>query len=139
MLLYGYTDVSVNNLTYKMYCSLGRVIFGKKFPPCFDSLKQHINRASYQAAMWRRSLECNQTIPDVENGIDIAWNECSSTPNEILYLFSCGCSWRCKVGTCLCLDGGLQCTDSCHTHKCKNMPEDFLNRGLDALDEGEDD
>ena len=98
--LYGYTDVSVNNLRYKIYRASGGVISGEKLPPCFDSLNQHIKRANYQAAVWRRSLKCNPTIPhpvwrgwsEVENGIDVAWNECSPASNEVLYLLLCGCS-----------------------------------------------
>ena len=97
---------------------------------CFDSLKQHIKPENYQAAVWGRSVECNSFIPDPaghgwsedENSIDIVWNECSPSPNEVLYLLSCGCLKKCKVGTCSCLDRGLQCTDDCHIQECENMP-----------------
>ena len=139
--------MSVNNPRYKMYHASGGVISGEKLSPCFDSLKQHIKRENYQATVWKRSLECNPTIPypvrhdwsEAENDINIAWNECSPAPIELMYLLSYGCSRKCKVGSCSCLDSGLQCTDGCHTHECENMPEDFLNRELDALDEEEDD
>ena len=67
--------MSVNNLRYKIY----RASDGENLLPCFDNLKQYIKRANYQATVWRRSLECNSTIPDpvghgwseVLNGIDI--------------------------------------------------------------------
>ena len=64
-LFYGYTDVPVNNLRCKMYGASGKVFSDEKLAPCFDSLKQHsIKPANYQAAVWKRSLECNPTIPD---------------------------------------------------------------------------
>ena len=98
----------VNNLRYKIYRATEGFICAEKLPPCFDCLNQHIKQVNYQAAVWRRSLECNLTIPDqvghdwsaVEDGIDIVWNECSPALNEGLYLLSCGCSKKCEVGTC---------------------------------------
>ena len=94
-----------------------------------------------------RSLECNPIISEpveygcseVEDGINIVWNECWPAPNNVLYLFSCDCSRKCEVGTSSCLDSSLQCADGCHTPECENMLEGFLHRELDALDEGEDD
>ena len=50
----------VNNLRYKIYRASGRVISGD----VFDNLKQHIKRASYQVAVWKRFLEWNPTIID---------------------------------------------------------------------------
>ena len=96
--------MSVNNLGYKMYRAAEGVISGEKLPPCCDSLKQHIKRANYRAAVWRWSLECNPAIPDqaghggseVEDGIDTVWNDRSPAPNEVLYLLSCGCSGSAK-------------------------------------------
>ena len=84
----------------------------EKLPPYFNSPKQHIKQANYSATVRRRSLECNPTIPDRiayrwsedENGIHILWNECFPAPNEVRYLLSCGCTRKCEVGTCFCLD-----------------------------------
>ena len=137
----------MNNLRYRMYRASGGVASGEKLLPCFDSLNHYIKRANYQAAVWRRSLECNPTFPDpvvhgwseVGNGINIVWNECSPAPNEVQYLLPCVCSRKCEIGTCSCLDSGLPCTDNCHTHECENVQEDFLNREFDALDKEEDD
>ena len=97
-----------------MYRVSGGVISGEKLPSYFDSLKQHIKRPNYQSVVWK-SLECSPIILDpvghgwseVENGIDIVWNECSPVPNEVLYLFLCGFSRKCEIGTCSCLDSGL--------------------------------
>lgn len=33
------------------------------FPPCKDSLEQHIRRANYQVGIWKRALENNPVIP----------------------------------------------------------------------------
>ena len=135
--LHGYTDVPVNNLRYKRYRASGKVFSGEKLAPCFDSLQQHIKPANYQAAVWRRSLEFNPTISDavghgwseVENVIDVVWNGCSPY----------GCSRKCKVITCSCLHNCFQSTDACHTHECENIPEDFINRKLNALHKEKDD
>ena len=45
-----------------MYRASGGFISDEKLLLCFDSLKQHIKRANYQAAMWKRSLECNPIV-----------------------------------------------------------------------------
>ena len=55
-----------------MYRASGKVICGEKLAPCFDSLKQHVKPANYQAAVWKRSLECNPTIPDA---VGYGWSE----------------------------------------------------------------
>ena len=47
-----------------MYFASGGVISGEKLPPCFDRLKQHIKQVNYQAAVWRKFLECIPTILD---------------------------------------------------------------------------
>ena len=122
-----------------MSCALS----GEKLTSCFDSLKPHFQLAYYQAAVWRRFSECNPTIPNLvghdssedENGINIVWNECSPAPNEVLYLLL-HLLKEMPSGT-LCLDIGLQCTDSCHTNGHENMLEDFLNGDMDALVEEE--
>ena len=54
----------MNNVRHNSYRASGGVISSEKLPPYFDSLKQHIKQANYQAAVWRRSLECNPIIPD---------------------------------------------------------------------------
>ena len=113
--MYGHSERSANDLRYKMYRVSGGVIPGEKLPPCVDSLWQHAKRSNYQCAVWRRALESNPIIPSPyghgwsidENDIDIVWNECSPAPDEILYLLSCGCTRKCEVGSCSCVDSGL--------------------------------
>ena len=54
-ILRPFDSVFVNDARYKMYRGSGGVISGENLPPRFDSMKQNIKRASYQAAVWRRS------------------------------------------------------------------------------------
>ena len=52
---------------------------------------------------------------------------------------SCGCTRKCEVGSCSCVDTGLQCTDACHSRECGNMPDDVLSRELDDDEDNDDD
>ena len=38
------------------------------FPPCSKSLKQHVKRANYQTAIWKRSHVPNADIPNASEG-----------------------------------------------------------------------
>ena len=143
--MHGHSERSVNDLRYKMYRASGGVIPGEKLTPCVDSLWQHAKRSNYQWAVWRRALESNPIIPSQhghgwsidENDIDIVWNECSPAPDEILYLYQE--KRKCEVGSCSCVDSGLQCTDACHSRECGNMPDDVLSRELDDDEDNDDD
>ena len=57
--LYGHKVSSVNELRYKLYCSKNWKIKSEVLPPCENPLKQHLLRANYQTAIWRRTLESN--------------------------------------------------------------------------------
>ena len=48
---------SVNELTFRMFCSRRDNIESEQLPPCADCLYKHACRANYQTAIWRRSLE----------------------------------------------------------------------------------
>ncbi|KAG1676876.1 Selenocysteine lyase [Nymphon striatum] len=71
-------------------------------PPCKDALKQQTNRANYQAAIWRRSLQNSPEIPSPTNGH--GWNVVEGklgltgapAPDVVLELMSCKCPRRCN-------------------------------------------
>ena len=93
--------VKVNELRYQMFiCRKGDVQSGQ-LPPCEDTLRQHTIRANYQAAIWRRSLENNVSIPDPADGygwikshdgnLNVKWMTISPAPEAVLCLMSSKC------------------------------------------------
>lgn len=47
----------VNDLRYLLFCTKRGEVESSLLPPCRDCLKLHIQRANYQAAVWRHCLE----------------------------------------------------------------------------------
>ena len=93
------SNTSVNSLRYQMFCS--KTQNEKNLPPTQDALQQHILRANYQAAIWRRALEPKIDAPTphghgwkVQNGaVDVIWMEKQHAPPEVLqvtFSFFCG-------------------------------------------------
>ncbi|KAK3746853.1 hypothetical protein QZH41_000042 [Actinostola sp. cb2023] len=58
------TSNSTDELRYIMFCQ--RRQKSETLPPTSDSLRQHMNRASYQAYVWRCSLDAMQDLPSPE-------------------------------------------------------------------------
>ena len=56
-------NTSINDLRYQLFCAKKGAIESFQLPPCKDTLKKHIIRANYQAAIWRRSNQNNAAIP----------------------------------------------------------------------------
>merc|ERR1712212_231170 len=54
---------SINDLIYNSFCSKQEEIESHQLPPCLDSLKKHAQRANYQSAIWKRSLESHPDTP----------------------------------------------------------------------------
>ena len=53
-------DVSVDELSYKLYCENAGKIACDQLPPCTDELELHLMRTNYQARIWReRELASN--------------------------------------------------------------------------------
>lgn len=104
-----------------------------QLPPCSDALRQHTNRANYQAAIWRRSLECSPQIPSPTDGhgwiakegqlLGICWLMGAPAPEVVLGLMSCKCSRLCEKD-CPCVMNGLRCTPAYKLQDCTNMEDD---------------
>ncbi|KAG1652131.1 Carcinine transporter [Nymphon striatum] len=100
-----------------------------QLPPCKDALKQQTNRANYQAAIWRRSLQNSPEIPSPTNGH--GWNVVEGklgltgapAPDVVLELMSCKCPRRCNEN-CPCVVNGFSCTPACKLLDCHNMQEE---------------
>ena len=54
----------VNILRHEMFLSKRGEVDSSTLPPCEDSLKQHIQRANYQAGVWRGALLPMSDIPE---------------------------------------------------------------------------
>ncbi|KAG1659941.1 Choline O-acetyltransferase [Nymphon striatum] len=97
-----------------------------------DALKQQTNRANYQAAIWRRSLQNSPEIPSPTNGhgwnvvegkLGICWLTGAPAPDVVLELMSCKCPRRCNEN-CPCVVNGFSCTPACKLLDCDNMQEE---------------
>ena len=144
--LYRKKATSVDSLRYELHYAKGGKIAPEALPPCQSSLRLHMSRANYLAAIWRRATEA---CPDIPSSHGHGWNVSSSTvefiwlgskpaPEEVLELLSCTCKCRCAEDTCCCLKAGLKCTDMC-TLKCKNMTSEDNETVLNSNSNDEDD
>ncbi|KAG1660199.1 hypothetical protein GQR58_022121 [Nymphon striatum] len=136
------TSISdVNKLRYEMFRSRKGDISSGQLPPCKDALKQQTNRANYQAAIWRRSLQNSPEIPSPTNGH--GWNVVEGklgltgapAPDVVLELMSCKCPRRCNEN-CPCVVNGFSCTLACKLLDCDNMQEEdeVISHTLDDSD-----
>ncbi|KAG1677186.1 hypothetical protein GQR58_013981 [Nymphon striatum] len=143
------TSISdVNKLRYEMFRSRKGDISSGQLPPCKDALKQQTNRANYQAAIWRRSLQNSPEIPSPTNGhgwnvvegkLGICWLTGAPAPDVVLELMSCKCPRRCNEN-CPCVVNGFSCTPACKLLDCDNMQEEdeVISHTLDDSDSESD-
>ena len=125
--IYKYPRCSdINRARYELFCSRNRQ--SVQLPPTRDELRQHLKRANYQAAIWRKSLQPMPSIPSpdgngwkVQDGkLSIHWMDQSPAPNALLELISCGCKGVCAA-RCSCFKNNLPCTATCNcTDICTN-------------------
>ena len=143
--LYGCKDdcADINSVRYNLFCSKKGEIESHQLPPCKDSLHKHIDRANYQAGIWRRALIGNPAIPDpvghgwltesVDNpdtlGID--WMNGDPAPEAVMELLSCKCPRSCTLPKCTCLANGMKCSDMCKLTTCQNQPNDDEDEDVD--------
>ena len=123
--LYGKPTVTdVNSLRYQLFClHSGNT---EQLPPCRDALVQHMKRAVYQSAIWRRALEARPIVPSPDGHgwtvegeeLRVHWMEQCPAPDALLELVSCGCSSGCSTRRCSCKSNGMLCTDICQCDKC---------------------
>lgn len=120
--LYSPSNVrtDINELRYKQFCK--KPVQNQSLPPCKDSLVQHIKRANYQTAIWKRSLQPKPEIDSPEGHGWIATDDGlrpqlmtqASAPQEIVELTTCHCKEsRCAAMSCKCLKARLRCTAAC--------------------------
>ena len=143
--LYGKKAKSVDSLRYELHCARGGKIEPEALPPCQSSLRLHVSRANYQAAVWKRATEA---CPDTPSPHGYGWNVNTSTiefvwlgsrpaPEEVLELLSCTCKRKCTDDSCCCIKAGLKCTEMCSL-KCNNMADEEDEREMTESNESED-
>ena len=135
----------LNSLRYHLFCAKKGGIESHQLPPCNDCFRKHVQRANYQAAIWKRSLQRHPMTPspvgkgwkwDDQDGTTLAvdWMSGQPAPQALLDLLACNCSRSCKLPSCGC--SGLKCTDMCKLATCDNQP---LSVESDDDSLGEDD
>ena len=137
----------VNDLRYQLVCMKRGEAESSQLPPCRDCLTMHTQRANYQAAVWRRSLD---SAPEIPNPIDHGWTEDDGNlaihwmrsppaPDAVLELLACKCKRSCKLPSCPCLTNKLPCTDMCSLQTCSNQKiHDELNFEIGESDDDSD-
>lgn len=139
--LYGVPGVPINEARYKLFCAKSPQCY--QLPPTKDALEKHVQRACYQAAIWRRALMCKPEVPSPHNHgwclhdgeLHIDWMSQLPAPREILELVSCRCKSEqsCSTGRCSCMRNGLPCTDCCGCIDCANPNKSASGKYISAL------
>ena len=120
----------INDLRYQLFLANRGQVGSSQLPPCADSLKMHITRANYQAAIWRRSLQNHPTVPDPteygwilseNNQLAIKWMQGNPAPDSVLNFLACNCKRKCTLPDRSCMNNGLTCTDMCSLQNCDNQ------------------
>lgn len=96
----------VNLFRYQLFCTRRGAVESSQLPPCQDCLFMHLVHASFQAAIWGRSLQTQPSVPSPkhhgwttndEGQLDIQWMCGSPAPDAVLQLLSCKCVRSCKL------------------------------------------
>ena len=118
----------VNVLRYRLFCARKGELESHQLPPCQDTLRKHCERANYQSAIWRRSLQSSPQITlsigsgwCVKDGkLTIDWMSGELAPKAVLELLSGQCKRVYQLPSCTCLANGLHCNDMCRLQGCTN-------------------
>ena len=105
----------VNILRYRLFYAKKGDIVSRQLPPCQDTLRKHCQRANYQAAVWRRSLQNSPVLPSPigygwfmkGESLALDWMTGEPAPKAVLELLSCQCNRLCQLPNCTCLANGL--------------------------------
>ena len=143
--LYGQPGNDINEARHSIFCS--RALSEVNLPPCRNALVQHIKRANYQAAIWRRALKAdihapsphdNDWIIAANNQVLVRWMSQEQAPQELLKNYSCNCKKsECSNNQCSCFKSEVSCTDLCSCIICKNDCDTVIK--LELLNDVSDD
>ena len=123
---------SVNVLRYNMF-RLGK-FSDSSLPPNKDCLQKHIERANYQAAIWKRSTCSSINAPtpvnhgwklSPEGKISIVWMDGNCAPDALLANCNCKCKTGCATKRCSCKKALNTCNDMCQCIDCTNCENEL--------------
>ena len=118
---------------------------GSDMPCTKDALYKHIRRVTFQATIWRRSLDPMMNCPDIaehgwivdeEGKVSIDWMDLPPAPNGILENVQCACKTGCISNRCSCRRANLKCTSLCRCNSCSNSVVVDGGRAEDDSDDG---
>ena len=121
--IYGQPDlVTCDEARTKLFCKCKTP---ESLPPTSDALKFHIERAHYQAMVWRQAVRKDPKLPSPDgHGWTLQGGKLvpqltsrPSVPDSCAELVSCGCMKNCGTQRCSCRKSNLPCTGAC---KCSN-------------------
>ena len=127
-LMYQQKEVDdVNVARYNIF-RLGK--YCQRDMPCTkDVLRKHLNRVTYQAAIWKRALDLIVNAPyiakhgwlvDNDGNVSIDWMDLPPAPDGILENVQCACKTGCMSNKCSCRKANLRCTSVCRCNQCSN-------------------
>ncbi|XP_077972179.1 uncharacterized protein LOC120332986 [Styela clava] len=128
--LYGENMKNVNDARARLF-KTGKHM-DHTLPPNSDSLKEHVLRANYQAAIHHLCLEPKPIIPSpighgwvLDDGVlQVKWMDLLPAPKSVLELANCKCKKnRCQNNLCTCAKNNLNCTEFCFCVDCQNQCE----------------
>ena len=117
--LYGSEEnYTMSELRYMLFCSKNAQ--SSQLPPSEDALRLHVQRANYQAALWKKAMS-QEPIPSPsshawllhDNTSSVQWMNKDAAPPALLQLTVCHCKTQCNTMRCSCKKVSLSCTDAC--------------------------
>ena len=145
-----YNDVNcckVNDTRYKLFCK-NQNLQSYQLPPTHAALQKHLQRANYQAYVWKHALDARilSQGPDGQGWrvrreeLEIDWTDIAPAPESLMELVCCGCRGMCETRRCSCVKNELHCTDACSCgEECVNCDNSqFSDDEDDASSEEED-
>ena len=134
-LLYGAKTKSVNEARYEIFCTASGA--EQSMPPTKDALTEHLKRANYQCAIWRRALVPKNQAPtpvgrgwkEVDGKLRKHWMNQPAAPAHLLRSVSCQCKSSKCSGRCSCHLAKLPCTDLCACTGCDNTLAEAQDTG----------
>ncbi|CAH1277494.1 Hypp9663, partial [Branchiostoma lanceolatum] len=115
----GKAPCSVDDMRYFIFCQKRQR--NEVLPPTSDSLRQHLQRSTFQTCLWRRALKAMQNMPQPDGR---GWEERGTVlapvlmtkdpaPKSLVELVACGCTTSCRRANCSCRVHSLACTEAC--------------------------
>ncbi len=136
----GDPSIHIDKMRYKLFSQ--RQYQNEYLPPTRDSLCHHIQRANFQAYIWRSALTAKPDIPSpVNHGWEIqepgiltpVLTSLPPAPESLVELTVCKCKGK-ACSRCACFKAGLACTEACACSAEEDCANTF-NSSCDIIDD----